>query len=193
MVSAHFTSLNVDYIFLLIYNSLFYIIHSTFLSKASIEHTWFIVSIIGYLITVIAFSVLVYASIKLTEIRRRDVDVFGAFPIKQEDATQGKNLRWQQIQDLVSSTNTNDWRQAIIESDIMLGDLLAKLGYQGESIGEKLRHVVPADFVTLNDAWEAHKVRNEIAHQGTAFDLLEVTAHRTIDRYENVFREFSII
>jgi hypothetical protein len=52
-----------------------------------------------------------------------------------------------------------------------LDDLLNKLGYRGESIGEKLKRVAKGDMKSLNDAWEAHKVRNQIAHEGSSVNL----------------------
>ena len=75
----------------------------------------------------------------------------------------------------------------------MLDDMLTKQGYDGEGVGEKLKSVESSDFNTLNEAWEAHKVRNQIAHQGSAFDLSDTLARRTIAQYEAVFREFRAI
>ena len=71
--------------------------------------------------------------------------------------------------------------------------MLTSQEYQGETIGEQLKQVEPSDFLTLNDAWEAHKVRNEIAHTGSTFVLSDVVARHTIVRYENVFREFAML
>ena len=71
----------------------------------------------------------------------------------------------------------------------MLDDLLTQLGYRGVSIGEKLKVVDPAKFRTLDEAWDAHKVRNQIAHQGSAYPLTDHLAYRTILHYENVFKE----
>ncbi len=196
MVSAHFTSLNIEYIFLLIYNAAQHIINGSFSGGALgalLMRVWFIVAIIGYSLIVIAFLVLVYASMKLAEVRRRDKVIFGPLPTPPS-STAEKNPRWLHIQSLVGSSNINDWRQAIIEADIMLGEVLTSRGYQGESIGEQLKHVASSGGLgTLNDAWEAHKVRNEIAHQGMVFDFSEVLARRTIDRYGNVFRECNVI
>jgi len=90
---------------------------------------------------------------------------------------------------LIESGQESDWRNAIIEADIMLEEVLTQLGYQGESLGEKLRAVNQNHFQTLNQAWEAHRVRNEIAHQGSSYHLSEHLAHRTIANYEAVFRE----
>ncbi|MEK7515888.1 MAG: hypothetical protein AAB555_03145, partial [Patescibacteria group bacterium] len=80
-----------------------------------------------------------------------------------------------------------------IEADIMLEDVLARNGYVGDGVGEKLKAVELSDLNTLNDAWEAHKVRNQIAHEGSAFNLSEDLALRTISRYGAVFRELDVI
>ena len=101
--------------------------------------------------------------------------------------------RWQGVVEHVSSESPNDWRLAIIEADIMLDELLDDLGYVGASIGDKLKTANPETFRTLNDAWEAHKVRNDIAHRGSDFVLTQRLADETINRYARVFQEFGII
>jgi hypothetical protein len=110
-----------------------------------------------------------------------------------EESPQEKNGRWERIIELINSANSSDWRLAIIEADVMLEDLLNSMGYHGESIGEMLKAVEVSDFLTLDAAWEAHKVRNKIAHSGSEFALNEREAKRVIALFESVFREFKII
>jgi len=71
--------------------------------------------------------------------------------------------------------------------------MLDKMGYDGVSIGDKLKNVERSDFVTLDKAWAAHKVRNQIAHDGMSFKLTREVAERTIKDFEEVFREFYYI
>ena len=66
----------------------------------------------------------------------------------------------------------------------MLDDMLARQGYVGDGVGEKLKAAEPENFRTLQDAWEAHKVRNQIAHEGS-FQSFESLARRTIGRFRN--------
>ncbi len=101
--------------------------------------------------------------------------------------------RWKHIQDLIKSYNANDWRQAIIEADIILEEMLDKMQYEGLTIGDKLKKVEKSDFVTLDRAWSAHRVRNQIAHDGSSFKLHRELAEKTIKDYEMVFREFYYI
>ncbi len=90
------------------------------------------------------------------------------------------------------SDNPNDWRIAIVEADILLEEILEKRGFVGATIGEKLRGASIESFRTLNDAWEAHKVRNKIAHEGAGFELTDRIAKQTIAQYERVFEEFGV-
>jgi hypothetical protein len=101
--------------------------------------------------------------------------------------------KWEKILTHVDSPNQNDWLLAIIEADIILGEILDKMGYRGESIGEKLKRVEKSDFRTLDSAWEAHKVRNAIAHQGSDFIITQREAKRIISLYKEVFEEFYYI
>ena len=101
-----------------------------------------------------------------------------------------ENPRWKEIEQHMESSNQSDWRLAILEADIMLYDMLDQMGYQGDSIGEKLKQVEPASFTTLDDAWRAHKVRNTIAHEGSSYEMSRSEADRTISLYKKVFHEF---
>jgi hypothetical protein len=72
----------------------------------------------------------------------------------------------------------------------MLEQLVTKLGYQGESLGEKLKRTTRGDFKTRDQAWEAHLVRNRIAHDGSAYEINQLEARRVIGLYRQVFDEF---
>ena len=86
-----------------------------------------------------------------------------------------------------------DWKLAIIEADVLLERMLDKAGYAGNTVGEKLKSASVRSFTTLDDAWRAHRVRNQIAHGGADFVLTQKTAHETIVLYERVFKEFHVI
>ena len=110
-----------------------------------------------------------------------------------EKAAEPKNERWEKIIQYTNSDHASDWRQAIIEADVMLGELLRTFGYQGESVGDMLKSVDKNDFNTIDDAWEAHKVRNAIAHSGGDFQLNERETKHAIALFEKVFKEFQVI
>ncbi len=187
--------LNVEYLFRLAYECLRGACYGSIgFAKLSawIAHLWLWIIVIGYILSVIALIVLIYSTVRLFELRHREEEYYDTV-ISPEGKASSADKRWEHIQSLSESATASDWRTAIIEADIMLDDLLTKQGYVGDNVGEKLKNADSTTFKTLQDAWEAHKVRNQIAHQGSAFDLSDTIAQRTIARYENVFREFHAI
>jgi hypothetical protein len=101
--------------------------------------------------------------------------------------------RWEKIIKLSESENGSDWRLSIIEADIILDELLEKLKLPGDTMGEKLKAVEKSDFTTIESAWEAHKMRNSIAHEGGDFLVSQREIRRIISLYEAVFKEFYLI
>lgn len=144
------------------------------------------------------FYVIFYARIRLKQLEAEQEKKFHSLRVKEVSDEKGAadpvlNQKWLRVETHINSANPSDWRLAIMEADIMLGDILTKMGYQGDSIGEQLKGVEPSDFLTLQDAWEAHKVRNQIAHQGSDFQLSERDAKRIVGLYKKVFSEFYYI
>jgi hypothetical protein len=154
-----------------------------------------IIAIIGMTATIFLFALAVWARIRLMTVEHealhgKDAHEHHPGPHHEEPA---KNPQWERVHELGSSANESDWRRAILEADIMLGDLLVSQGYRGKDIGERLRDANPLQFTTLDLAWKAHKVRNDIAHQGESYPLSQREANATIDLYRRVFEEFDYI
>jgi hypothetical protein len=99
---------------------------------------------------------------------------------------------WRKVQEHIQSENPNDWKIAIIEADTILDELVEKMGYPGVTLGERLKNIELSDFTSIQDAWEAHKVRNAIAHE-PAYQITEREARRIISLFEKVFKEFDFI
>lgn len=103
------------------------------------------------------------------------------------------NIRWSRVIKHLNSENESDWRLAVLEADLILEDMLQSMGYHGETIGDKLRGIERSDFNSLGEAWEAHRVRNLIAHEGGNFRITNREARRVVSLYEKVFKEFKFI
>lgn len=103
------------------------------------------------------------------------------------------NPKWLRVLSHINSDHASDWRLAILEADIMLDEMLDKMGYPGQTLGEKLKMVERSDFDTIDLAWEAHKMRNSIAHEGADLTMSKAEAEKVITMFERVFREFKFI
>ncbi len=183
---------NLEYFFRLIYDCFHGACYnSNDLTYAAFQsltaQVWLWIIFIGYILSVLALGVIIYSMIRLFELREREERFYNTLLLAPE-ASEG-NPRWKYIRTLLDGSTKSEWREAIIEADIMLDAILSQRGYEGENVSEKLRKIERSDLNTLQDAWEAHKVRNQIAHEGSAFDMSHTLASRTIQRYEAVFRE----
>jgi hypothetical protein len=162
----------------------------------TLETWWNVFSIIAIFIALLFFAGFVYAKIRygeLSEIEQNALKDSEARWAARNTKTSSANTRWEAIQQRVSENTPEAWRIAIIEADIMLDETLTNAGYVGQTLGEKLKSANPQSFTTIQDAWEAHKVRNEIAHVGSDFVLTKKNAQETLVRFERVFREFGVI
>lgn len=139
---------------------------------------------------------IIYCIEQLKYIRKKEESIYDVKVEPSYQETSGGDPamthRWENVIQHIDSQNQNDWRQAILEADIILDDILTAMGYRGESVGEKLKRVESGDFHSLDDAWEAHKVRNQIAHE-PGFSLTHHDALTIINKYRKVFEEFYYI
>jgi hypothetical protein len=135
---------------------------------------------------------IIYSFIRLRRQFESAASHVGDHVIVNNDPTRAQ-LRWQKIVGHANTENPNDWRQAIIEADIMLDELLTVQGYKGDTVGDKMKQVERSDFNTIDLAWEAHKVRNRIAHEGSEHDLNAREVRRIVSLYEQVLHEFRYV
>lgn len=136
---------------------------------------------------------IIYSVLGEKKIRMLEKKSFEDVEKEIENKPLGKSKRWEKVLTHVGSMNQSDWKQAIIEADIMLEELLTELGYQGDGVGEKLKALNSAIFPQLDEAWEAHKVRNVIAHEGSDYVLSQHEARRVVELYHKVFSEHHYI
>lgn len=159
----------------------------------------FIYFAIVFFLTVIAYSIVMMFEVRAKEKKylKEQIDEYAKKQAEKAESkkrgTQSKNPRWEVVLEYLKSTSENDWRLAILEADSMLEDLLNRLGFEGESLGEKLKSVNKDNFRNLNLAWEAHAVRNKIAHEGSEFAIGSKEANRVVALYETIFRDYDYI
>ncbi len=169
------------------------------------QGTWDIIKAVLSVISLFCISVIVYCSVRMFEIRKKEHDhlemEIAEYAHHQKEREEAKrkaaqvstNPDWVSVINHLSSVDPSRWKLSVIEADSMLDKLLDRLGYKGESLGEKLKAADPKHFWNLPAAWEAHAVRNRIAHEGSAFAISSRETKRIISLYEQVFEEFGFI
>lgn len=165
---------------------------SAFLNFFTILWDWYVV--FAYIFAFIFLVIYIYASVHMDQLEDIMHDKIHAdeHAFAMQHGGAHTNDRFTELQTHLESNNPNDWKLAIIEADILLDDLLKQRGYPGVSLGERLKSISPSALQSLDDAWQAHIVRNKIAHAGADFILTQKLARETIVQYRRVFAELGV-
>lgn len=150
-------------------------------------------------------SIIAYTSVRMLEIRRKEarhlehkIREYAHHKAEQEKKKEegegmSKNEKWNNLLIHLMSSSPGDWKLAVIEADLLLDVLLYQLGFQGKTVGERLKSADQEKFPQLTQAWEVHTIRNRIAHEGLNFELSLHEARRVIAIYESIFRPYGLI
>ena len=136
---------------------------------------------------------IIYVSRQLSLFRKRARQLFTGTQAKPESYASVEDMsetgRYQEINKKVVSNNPSDWKIAVIEADKLFDETLQKKGFSGESLGERLKNMVPGDLPDLyEDVWEAHKIRNQIVHEPD-FELSQANARKIVGVFERAMKK----
>ncbi len=182
------TYLNLEYFF----NKILEIFAAIF-NFFTNSNAWGSVNLIIKFVIIFLIAIMFYSYIRIREMRKEEHEHLAHLHAETAQTASPVNQKWDDITTKISSDNPSDWRLAIIEADTILDEILIEIMPEGESLGDRLTKLSPGGFRTIRSAWDAHTVRNKIAHQGSDFELTRQEARRVIGLYEEVFREFKYI
>lgn len=203
--------LNLEYIFFLIYraiNKFFNFLFGTDITNSTAPSEAFQgLKNLATLIVIILITIILYCLVRLYEIKQEDKPkkekVSKTNTLENQGVETGEhfightqakqNETWNSVRSKILSDNPSDWRLAIIEADIYLDKVLDQKGFYGDTLGDKLKQITPDKLPSIQIAWEAHKVRNRIAHDGADYILTMPEARRTLSYYEITFRDLEVI
>jgi hypothetical protein len=186
------TYLNIEYIFQKIVEYVQPIIN--FFTNPD---TWNTIGIISMLLSIICIALIIFSLVRLIEIQIHEKEEINheihEAMMRQKERDRNTNPRWHYIQTLIESPNESDWRVAIIEADSLMEEILKEKGITGSTVSELLEGAKDSGYRSIQDAWDAHLVRNQIAHDGLDFPLSQVEGRRVIKLFQNFFEELRII
>ena len=100
--------------------------------------------------------------------------------------------QWLKIKQRLETGLESEFKLAIIEADAMLDDILKKLGYGGETLGERLKQVKTDILPSVEEVLEAHKTRNNIVHDPD-YRLSLAEAGKIISFYEKALTDLDAL
>ena len=138
-------------------------------------------------------GVMVFLFFKLLKLKRK-IKVASIVSFKEEEKlSKDRSGKWKDIKNKINSDNIEDWKEAIIAADSILDDIFSRMGYKMDGLGEKLKNIEPSDFASLQEVWDAYKVRSIIAREGANFKISKEEAKDTLVKYEKGLKELKYI
>lgn len=104
----------------------------------------------------------------------------------------GGSAPWQDVLQKIESPNPSDWNLAVIKADAVFDNVLEDMGLPGPMLGDRLKQLDTSKLSSLNDVWEAHKLRNRIVHESERV-LTHEEAKRSVSLFEKALRELQYL
>ena len=145
------------------------------------------------LLALVFFAGFICISLRMGDVRRKIHGQYAPIPVEKSEA-KGYAMQWQFVLDHTNSENPAEWKIAILEADNMLDRILEDEGYLGETVADRLKAMSPSRIASYDDLWEAHKVRNQIAHGGAIdMDLSKKMVRDTVAKFGNAFNDLGYL
>lgn len=145
------------------------------------------------ILALVFFAGIVWISLRAQDVHHKIHDQFAPISV-QEVEIKGYAVQWQFVLKHIDSENPAEWKLAILEADNMLDGILEDEGYLGETVADKLKAMSPSRIASYDDVWEAHKVRNQIAHGGAIdMELSKKMARDTVAKFGNAFKDLGYL
>ena len=150
-----------------------------------------VLEVLGYILIVAFIAGIIYCVIALSEIKQKSDEAYEQHFIRNAKAPAQANPRmqhWKKVSDAMASGNDQLWRSALIDADTMLEEVVTAMGAVGDTFGEKLKSM-GRQVPWIDAAWEVHKLRNILAHEGGRYPLNQREAYRAYKIYEGILYE----
>lgn len=116
------------------------------------------------------------------------------FPTTKKEIDRTRiHQEWSTVEQLTGSGSDAAMHSAIMQADRLLDHALKLISF-GDTLGERLKNAQDqfSSHETYQDAWEAHKIRNRIAHE-MDHRLTEREGHEAIERFRRALKGLGVL
>lgn len=150
-----------------------------------------ILEFFGLLVAVAIFGIVVYIGIETGYFSLR-ASHFRHIILQSDMSRKEAQESWHNIEEHFYRGGDSDLKVAILEADKLLNEALREAGVMGIQLGDRLKKASQNQVPNLNDLWQAHKLRNQIAHEPN-FKLKRDLAERALNIYEEALRNLGVL
>lgn len=99
---------------------------------------------------------------------------------------------WTKVQAKLKDGSADSLRLAIVEADGVVDEALKRMGLDGETFADRLGHLNPEKYATLDKLWDAHRIRNNLVHTPD-FQVPTAKAEEAIAAYEAFLKDIKAL
>ena len=144
----------------------------------------------GLLVALAFFAGIIYIAIETGWVSLR-TERFRHIILQSDISKKNAQESWAQIEKHFYRGGESDLKVAVLEADKLLNDALREAGIMGIQLGDRLKKANPGQIPNLNELWQAHKLRNQIAHEPN-FKLKRDLAEKVLNIYETALKNLGI-
>ncbi|HDZ54438.1 MAG TPA: hypothetical protein ENI19_03440 [Candidatus Nealsonbacteria bacterium] len=100
--------------------------------------------------------------------------------------------QWNKIKSRLDLSSEAEHKLAVIEADNLLNETLERMGYDGDTVGEKLKQITSIRLPNIDQILEAHKIRNNIVYDPD-YQLSLDQGQRALEIYEKTLQELQVL
>ena len=135
--------------------------------------------VVAFLIAILIVAVLIFVAILLTGKRGYTFD------------KQTYQARFLEIENKFKKENPATYMTTVINADKLLDRAMMEMGLAGKTMGERLKKNGDK-FSNLNGVWQAHKLRNAIAHEPDV-EVSYKRAYNALSIYKQALKDLGAI
>lgn len=142
-----------------------------------------VLKIIFIIFSFILLSFIVFALIKTTWLKRLIIWDIQEFLTYRPFGLRKIEKQWQKIKKKLENNTDSEWKLAVIEADKLMNNILNRMGFEGETLGDRLKNLSVTSLPNIEEIKEAHKIRSNIVHD-PSYRLNLEEAKKTVAIYE---------
>ena len=135
--------------------------------------------VITFIVAILIVAVLVFLAILLTGKRGYTFN------------KQAYQTRFLEIENKLKQENPASYVTTVINGDKLLDKAMMEMGVPGKTMGDRLKKCGDK-FTNLNGVWQAHKLRNAIAHE-TDIEVSYRRAFNALQIYKQALKDLGAI
>ncbi len=147
--------------------------------------------VISLIVSAAFIAAIIYIAMKTGWVRLR-IDRFQDVILKTDLPKKQVEKSWNDIERHFFSGDENELKIAVIKADTLLDEALRESGIRGKDLGERLKRISAAEMPNIDNIWDAHKLRNKIAHE-INFTMKRDLAERALTVYEEALEQLGVL